>query len=321
MPVRSFEPINPQTDTTTTRTFLHEVIPITGSIISGTYVSGDTEENIKDYTHGMFQSVYDYPYLSSSANHIFDITAGYASESALSSSTSVQNSKKINMYNQFAQVLLGYTGSNNDIRLFESDLSLDGVNKMKDVFIISLSRLLIKDEIKKGSFTMSVGTGAYATPFDGTVTLGDYTANANGTGVANCDGGDYAILHTSSDANIGETGHGVIFYQAGVLVLTASVFSANRSGSAGDGYIDDFGSEHLNTAATLRPDQTLVSSSISGTCNAFRHRIDNIQFNNTTELNSAARQQTSLIIVPTHHTHQVVRLGLKMFQQIIPSRM
>ena len=271
-------------DSVSTKTLLHEAIPLTGTIVSGTY----GVENIKDYSHGMFQSVYDYPYLSSSANHIFDITAGYAAESALSGTSAghIQNSKKINMYNQFAQVLLGYTGSNNDVRLFESDLTLDGVNKMKDVFIISLSRLLVKDEIKKGSFTISLGTGAYATPFDGTVTLGDYTANANGTGVANCDGGDYAILHTSSTANIGETGHGVIFYQAGVVVLTSSVFSANTSGSAGDGLIDDFGSAHLNTAANLRPDQTLVSSSISGACNALRHRIENIQFNNTTELNS-----------------------------------
>ena len=46
MPVRNFEPINPTTDITNTRTFLHEVIPITGSIVSGTY--GD--ENIKNYT-------------------------------------------------------------------------------------------------------------------------------------------------------------------------------------------------------------------------------------------------------------------------------
>ena len=56
-------------DIVTTRTLLHEAIPITGSIVSGTY----TDENIKDYAHGMFQSVYDYPYLSSSANHIFQV--------------------------------------------------------------------------------------------------------------------------------------------------------------------------------------------------------------------------------------------------------
>ena len=75
-------------DVTTTRTLLHEAIPITGSIVSGTYTS---EGNIKSFSHGMFESVFDYPHLSSSANHIFDITMGYSSNSQLSSSTSVQN--------------------------------------------------------------------------------------------------------------------------------------------------------------------------------------------------------------------------------------
>ena len=54
-------------DVVATRTLLHEAIPLTGAIVSGTYGT----ENIKNYAHGMFQSVYDYPYLSSSANHIF----------------------------------------------------------------------------------------------------------------------------------------------------------------------------------------------------------------------------------------------------------
>jgi hypothetical protein len=54
MPV-SYEPLNVNTDVTTTKTILHEVIPLTGTIInSGTY----NNENIKNYTHGMFQSVY-----------------------------------------------------------------------------------------------------------------------------------------------------------------------------------------------------------------------------------------------------------------------
>ena len=131
MPVRNFEPINPSTDVTNTRTFLHEVIPVTGSVVSGTY----SDNNIKNYTHGMFQSVYDYPYLSSSANHIFDLTMGYAGNSALSSSNNVQNAKKINMYNQFAQVLLGFTGSTNQIRPFESDLLLDPTGSMKEAYI------------------------------------------------------------------------------------------------------------------------------------------------------------------------------------------
>ena len=112
----SFKSLDPG-DATTTRTLLHESIPITGSIVSGTYggdaVSLGAEPHVKTYSHGMFQSVFDYPFLSSSANHIFDITAGYASTSPLSGASNSQNAKKINIYNQMCQVLMGYdeTGS------------------------------------------------------------------------------------------------------------------------------------------------------------------------------------------------------------------
>ena len=42
-------------DVTSTRTLLHEAIPLTGALISGTY----EDRNIKNFSHGMFQSVYD----------------------------------------------------------------------------------------------------------------------------------------------------------------------------------------------------------------------------------------------------------------------
>ena len=144
MPV-SYEPLNVNTDVTTTKTILHEVIPLTGAVVSGTY----NDENIKNFVHGMFQSVYDYPYLSSSANHVFDLSCGYDESSALSASVNAMNTKKINMYNQFSQVLLGYTGSNNVVRLFENDLTLDSIictfdnkrsNQERDVFNYTWSR-------------------------------------------------------------------------------------------------------------------------------------------------------------------------------------
>ena len=46
-------------DVVNTKTLLHEAIPLTGTIVSGTYMEGTTETNIKNYAHGMFQSVYD----------------------------------------------------------------------------------------------------------------------------------------------------------------------------------------------------------------------------------------------------------------------
>ena len=64
----SFKSLDSVKDSVVTRNLLHEAIPITGSIVSGTYAT----ENIKEFSHGMFQSVYDYPFLSSSANHILD---------------------------------------------------------------------------------------------------------------------------------------------------------------------------------------------------------------------------------------------------------
>ena len=76
----TFKTLN-SNDVVSTKTLLHEAIPVTGQIVSGTY----SDENILNYSHGIFQSVYDYPYLSSSANHIFDFSVGYANASTLSS--------------------------------------------------------------------------------------------------------------------------------------------------------------------------------------------------------------------------------------------
>ena len=202
MPI-NYEPIDPTTDVATTRTLLHEVIPLTGTIVSGTYGTFPNDENIKNYAHGMFQSVYDYPYLSSSANHIFDLTAGYDETSPLSSSLNpVLRAKKINMYNQFSQVLLGYTGSTNEVRKFESDLTLDGEGAMKEVIFVNLSRLLTKDEIKKGSVSITLGTASWADPFAGLKTFTDSEASAT-QGTLNTVGGDYGILSSSTSAECG----------------------------------------------------------------------------------------------------------------------
>ena len=291
MSVKSFQPINPRRDITTTRTFLHEVIPVSGSILSGTYGGYPNGTNIKNYTHGMFQSVYDYAYLSSSANHIFDITMGMASQSPLSASTVTQMKKKNNMYNEFAQVLLGYTGSANRVRLFESDLKLDQVGSMKNVFVISLSRLLVKDQIKKGTFKMKVGSGSWTTPFGATnnkiKTLQDSRAQVNGDDVATADGGDYGVLYDKSNPGPNERGYGVIFYQAGIVVLSSSIWQNGVSGSKAP--ISDFYKITRaggGSATSYNIRQAQQTASISGSCDALRHRIQSITFNNTTEINS-----------------------------------
>ena len=145
-------------DIASTRTMLHEAIPITGSLLSGTYggvsVALGSEPHIKNYSHGMFQSVYDYPYLSSSANHIFDISIGGSSQGSEYSDTTTQQAKKSNIYNQMAQVLMGHD-VNGVIQEFDEDGNiLAGGTKLREVFFLNFARLLAKDEVKKGSFQL-----------------------------------------------------------------------------------------------------------------------------------------------------------------------
>lgn len=266
MAVTNYEMLDTANDVTNTRTLLHESIPLTGTIVSGTY--GDN--NIKNYTHGQFQSVYDYPYLSSSANHIFDITIGYDEGSSLSGSAGVtQESKKINMYNQFSQVLLGYTGSANDVRRFELDTTLDGSGVMPESLFLNFSRLITKDQIKKGTVAIVLGTGSWADPFAGTKTLSDASASATG-GTANTLGGDYGLLYDQETNTV----KGVVFYQAGIVALSTSSFAG----------LTDFYSASAGTSSIA---QAFVSSSITASCDALRHRLQNITFNNTTEINSS----------------------------------
>ena len=94
-------------DVQTAKESLSEFIPVTGTIISGTYGTWPNDTNVKKYTstHGLFESVYDYPYLSSSANHIFDLTAGVKSGSYTIVSGSTE---KTRIYTQMAQTLLGF---------------------------------------------------------------------------------------------------------------------------------------------------------------------------------------------------------------------
>jgi hypothetical protein len=282
-------------DITSTRTLLHESIPLTGTLshpTSGAYSDG----NIKNYSHGMFQSVYDYPYLSSSANHIYDLTLGYSSDSILSGS-GTQSAKKINIYNQMAQVMAGYdaTGS---IRLFDEDGNYtDGGDKIRECIFVNFSRLLTKDEIKKGSFTMQIGTGSYQQPFNaqsssspGIVKIQDLNASTDYK--INSPAGEYGILKMTSGSasSLTNPACGLVFYQAGVAVLSSSIFQSTGSGGllgptsgtfGGLGYVD-FGT----TADNANIDQVMVSSSISGGCDNFRNRIYDISYNNTTELNS-----------------------------------
>ena len=270
-------------DIVSTRTLLHEAIPITGTIVSGTY----NERNIKNPSHGMFQSVYDYPFLSSSSNHIFDITVGVSTNSGKYNATNNQASKKKNVYNQMAQILVGYDITGSVLR-FDEDGDLTGGTKIDNAIFIPFSRLLVKDEIKKGTFSMTLGLdSSHAAPFNGNNVLITDASGSNNYFV-NSPAGEYGILYADSPADASGDAYfrgykkcGLIYYQAGIVVLTASVFSNHADTGLVTGSVNMVG----NSDAVFIDNQ-LTGSTIQTIANSVRHRIGNIQFNNTTELNS-----------------------------------
>ena len=245
-------------DRVSTKTLLHEAIPITGTIVSGTY----SDNNIQDFTHGMFQSVYDYPYLSSSANHIFDITFGTSDASALAVSNQI--AKKDNVYNQMAQVLMGYD-QNGAIQKFDEDGDLTTTgDKLNDVSFLSFSRLL--DFGADTSYKVNSPAGEYGILYA--------TASA-GTGIL-----DTTSTHTASLSD-GNTywKAGLIYYQAGVAVVTSSVFMSSSQG----GFLLK-GNPLWDASNSFTG--SLIGEQISGSANGLRNRMYNLQFNNTIELNS-----------------------------------
>jgi len=285
-----YKSLNQTNDIVNTRTLLHEAIPLTGTIVSGTY----GVENIKNYSHGMFQSVYDYPYLSSSANHVFDITVGYANNSALSASTNAQNSKKLNIYNQMAQVLMGYDQTGSILQFDEDGDLLAGGTKLRENVFLNFSRLLVKDEIKKGSFELELGvTPVYSQ--DGNTVFGDRLKLTDASGssgyLVNSPVGEYGILYATQSAGTNVLAInqsypvGLLFYQAGVAVLSGSMFlDVSDGGILNNAHFSVSMSGPTTTAETINA--VLTGSQITGAADNIRTRMYNLQFNNTVELNS-----------------------------------
>lgn len=301
-------------DIVTTRTLLHEAVPITGSIVNGnTYNEitdgvNDTESgtsattNIKTFGHGMFQSVYDYPYQSSSANHIFDMTQGHATTAAPGGAlvtTDAYYAKRNNIYKQMAQVLVGHK-LDGSIRQFDADgnLSATGLEYESLVFF-NFARLLGKDEIKKGTFELELGvsathsTGTAGSGYDtvmhaATVKITDSASNYK----VNSPAGEYGILTVANgtgtplNAGLTETSCGLIFYQAGIVAITTELFMSGTApaANANGGYLTS--SVEMTAAGDTINDQLTDDRTMDEISTAIRRRISNIQFSNTTELNS-----------------------------------
>jgi hypothetical protein len=283
----SFKTLNPE-DISVVRTPLYEVVPITGSLISGSYSGA----NVKTYTHEMFETVYDYPYLSASANQLVDITFGVSplSSGTLSSEyDAAYVNKKRNIYTQMAQVLNGYD-TNNAVKSFNSGLTSVSISSWDHMYFLNFSRLLAKDEIRKGQFQLQIQTGSNPTDY---ILISDEGNLSNYQTTSPT--GDWGYLKVQTGGTGPATGSaGAIFYQAGVVGLSTNVFAKYMVGqeelnTAHPEYLKAnnkgvcYGSVSFNGSSIQ---EIITGSSIEQACDALRSKIINVQFHNTTEINS-----------------------------------
>ena len=150
---------------------------------------------------------------------------------------------------------------------------------MEEVFFLNFARLLSKDELKKDSFRLTLATGSIAGPLKGfPLTIGDYGAASSY--LVNSPAGEYGILYTSYATPDPASGVGHIYYQAGVAVLSASIFNGTMPAAEATASVlgQGFPSSSYPNLAT--------GSSIQILSDSIRDRIVDINFNNTVELNS-----------------------------------
>ncbi len=199
----SFKLLNPESDITTLRSAVNEVVDVTGSIFV-------TDPNIKFFKNiasssidpdlgGYWESVFDSSPTSSLSTALFDVSFGIATGSSynVASTNSSSQNQKIKLYREMAGVLLGNRDSHFTI----------GSVERKEALFLAIKRDIFKDELKKGSVSITVNSSAPT----------QYSASDAGANDSfkQALGGDYAPLkYNGTGSEVGQ-----VWYNAGIVVL------------------------------------------------------------------------------------------------------
>jgi len=263
------------TDIKTTRSVLNQLVDFIEEDVSGSstrkkyqvFVTGTTAD--PGVTSSLFHTVYDQDYTLQTANELFDITVGLFSGSStvssvntgvdvngklLFASTSLMMREKVNIYRQYAQLLLGNADS--QFAAPYGNTSTD--NTIDEALFLSFKRLFVRDGIKRETFAMRFYQSASSATQDedGALTADGQSNIFRGTtsgsviftdvGSASSierstSGGDVGNLVNS--ANTSET-VGLLFYQQGIAVLDLSKISSGSQIMSGT--IDAVGNSNGN---------------------------------------------------------------------------
>ena len=333
-------------DIQTTRTALSQLVDVIQTDVSSSstrkgyamFVTASTDPagTVYSVTSSLFQTVYDQDYTLQVANAIFDTTVGmYSSGSTtlsaslgvdssgklLFSSSSLMMREKIDLYKLHAGKLLG----NPDSPFYAPYDSTSTADQIDEAIFINFKRLFARDKIKRETFAMRfcttgtldgssfastqfekdlvngyTGSNLYKTSVSGATIFTDVGAAANRRVAFGGDVGD--VVNASNSANK----VGLIFYDAGIVVLDASkvmfadqhvsgVISAVTSARGGAGtnatVIGASGVPSSNRAAKFIPD-FFVSASVDDivdhitSCRFSSGSFSAMTFQNQTSINS-----------------------------------
>jgi len=294
---------------TNTKDFVFETVAITGSVVSGTYPDigfGGTinNSNLKNATSGQYQTVFDYPHLSQSANQLFDITLGirdggeFTLDESGSAALITGSQDKINIYNQLAATILGYdqTGS---VRVFDVSGNFNSVNAasvMDAPLFINFSRLVTKDEVKKGSFQLTFDTSLHQAGVSRFASRKIITDS----GSVDLENGLRILKETTHNRNVGilDRFRGIAAIQLSSSVVQGfyedervpdgsrmtDFYSRNLNGPTGHNYFVSASDNDVDRCYQFG--ESVVSGTIAELATGFRHRVFNLQVENTTQLNT-----------------------------------
>ena len=219
--------------------FVEEDVSGSGTITRKKFQVFVTSSGANAVTSSLFQTIYDQNYNLQTANELFDITVGLHANSStvvsgstgtdsngklLFPSQSLMMREKVNIYRQYAQLLLGDATSRFTAPF--SNAAADGSDNIDEALFVHFKRLFVRDGIKRETFAMKTFQSSSgdinnnlvvsnpANPPSGSVIITDVGSSTSAE--RSPTGGEVGNLVNAS--NTAET-FGNIFYQQGVAVL------------------------------------------------------------------------------------------------------
>ena len=262
-------------DIKTTQSVLNQLVDFVEEDISGSatrkkYQVFLTSSGGNAITSSIYQTVYDQNFTLQTSNELFDMTCGlYAlGTTATGSQTSTDiNGKrlysesspmmreKVNVYRQYAQLLLG----NADGRFSApfSNAASDGSDNLDEALFISFKRLFVRDGIKRETFAIkmfqssSAGHSTEANPQNINITA---VNPASGSAIFTDVGSATSIERSATGGDVGNIVNsantsdkvGLLFYQQGIAVLDLAKITSGSQKMSGS--IQAVG----NTAGTIK---------------------------------------------------------------------